>query len=623
MGVIGTGSITLYDANDAPVAILSNDAHPVPSNADGSSPVLTGAVSTLSVLFGLEDISSLYSVTATPSSGITGSLATRTYTVSGMTVDAGYVDFTATRTGFPTLTKRFSLSKMKQGPQGPQGIQGIQGTQGVAGTSQYFHVRYSASPDGTGFNTTPNTYIGTAVTTSPTAPTLKTDYTWSQFKGDQGSQGIQGPSGANGITYYLHIAYANSADGVSGFSTSVSTGKTYLGQCVDTNAADPETPASYSWTLIQGAQGPQGPAGANGQDSPRCLGLYAYSSRGTITGMIAGDLAVLYSATAGERGIYAYVSSTWTKQTSPTPDQVTRCFLYILDAVRQGYGTSADYAPGSVSFETLLVGFLFALNIVASGSITGAVLQTADKRARMTANVASQDSDGLNISSGDLDAPAAGNIRALLGKTRTTEPGLKHYRYTGTIWQWMSEFVSFVESGFVHSDWSATGDGGTTKGMISLIQDASRFSAILTGLNRLAPSGDGDNTDLGESTRKFRNLYLSGVAYPARMDCYAIDDDSAPLGTKSTTAVTGITFTVYKPILCILSSPSVDYTAYILARYNSSYYTYAMSPSGANQMVIVMLLPGNYKLYTNTSGQAATLRCLGVYGANSASTFWS
>jgi hypothetical protein len=70
--------------------------------------------------------------------------------------------------------------------------------------------------------------------------------------------------------------------------------------------------------------------------------------------------------------------------------------------------------------------------------------------------------------------------------------------------------VSFVDSGYVHSDWSATGDGGTTRGMISLIQDVSRFSAILSGLNRIAPSGTADNTDLGESTRKFRDLYLSG-----------------------------------------------------------------------------------------------------------------
>jgi len=116
MSVIGVGQITLFDQNDSPVATLSNEAHPVPSNSDGSSPNLTGASSIFSIMLAGVDITNLYSVTASPSSGVTGSLSTYTYTVSGMTVDAGYVDFTAIRPGFATLTKRFSLSKMKAGP---------------------------------------------------------------------------------------------------------------------------------------------------------------------------------------------------------------------------------------------------------------------------------------------------------------------------------------------------------------------------------------------------------------------------------------------------------------------------------------------------------------------------
>jgi hypothetical protein len=115
MGTIGTGQITLYDQNESPVAVLSNDVAAVPSEADGSSPNLAGAVATLSVMLGTTDVTNLYAVSATPSSGITGSFASMTYTVTGMTVDAGYVDFTAVRAGWPTLTKRFSLAKTKSG----------------------------------------------------------------------------------------------------------------------------------------------------------------------------------------------------------------------------------------------------------------------------------------------------------------------------------------------------------------------------------------------------------------------------------------------------------------------------------------------------------------------------
>jgi len=98
------------------------------------------------------------------------------------------------------------------GPQGPQGAQGIQGVQGIAGTSSYFHVRYSANANGNPMTTTPDTYIGTAVTNSPTAPSDYSEYVWSQFEGSQGPQGlqgIQGPKGHNGLTSYLHIKYSD------------------------------------------------------------------------------------------------------------------------------------------------------------------------------------------------------------------------------------------------------------------------------------------------------------------------------------------------------------------------------------------------------------------------------
>ena len=56
----------------------------------------------------------------------------------------------------------------------------------------------------------------------------------------------------DGKTYYLHIAYANSANGETGFSVSDSAGKLYIGQYTDTTAADSTDPSKYSWTLIKG-----------------------------------------------------------------------------------------------------------------------------------------------------------------------------------------------------------------------------------------------------------------------------------------------------------------------------------------------------------------------------------
>jgi len=86
--------------------------------------------------------------------------------------------------------------------------------------------------------------------------------------------------------------------------------------------------------------------------------------------MNAGDLVVLYSYIQSERGIYAYVSGAWIKQTTPTQDQIMRCMVGVLDAVRSGYGQSAHYiGTGATSFETLLVNFIYAQYAMITGSI--------------------------------------------------------------------------------------------------------------------------------------------------------------------------------------------------------------------------------------------------------------
>lgn len=171
-----------------------------------------------------------------------------------------------------------------QGPQGKQGVQGIQGPQGIKGAdgkngaSSYFHVAYANSADGkTSFSVSDpsnRAYIGTYVDTNPTDSTDTTKYTWQLVKGAQGAkgdQGIKGIDGTNGKTSYLHIAYANSADGKTGFDVSNSSGKLYIGQYTDFTSGDSTNPASYSWTKIkgeqgvQGATGPQGPQGKQGK----------------------------------------------------------------------------------------------------------------------------------------------------------------------------------------------------------------------------------------------------------------------------------------------------------------------------------------------------------------------
>ena len=70
------------------------------------------------------------------------------------------------------------------------------------------------------------------------------------LQGPKGDQGIPGKTGSDGRTPYLHRAWANSADGRDGFSTTDSTNKRYLGTYTDFTEADSQNPAQYKWTAL-------------------------------------------------------------------------------------------------------------------------------------------------------------------------------------------------------------------------------------------------------------------------------------------------------------------------------------------------------------------------------------
>ena len=72
------------------------------------------------------------------------------------------------------------------------------------------------------------------------------------LQGPKGDQGIPGKTGADGRASYLHRAWANSADGRDGFSTSDSSNKRYIGTLTDFTAAHSQDPTQYNWTALFG-----------------------------------------------------------------------------------------------------------------------------------------------------------------------------------------------------------------------------------------------------------------------------------------------------------------------------------------------------------------------------------
>ena len=147
-----------------------------------------------------------------------------------------------------------------QGLQGAKGDQGIPGTKGADGRTQYTHIAYADTISGSGFSQTNSdkAYVGVYVDFNPTDSRNPTDYRWTKWRGPDGKngkdgpQGIPGKPGADGRTPYIHRAWANSADGRDGFSTSDSTNKRYLGTLTDFTETDSQDPARYKWTALFG-----------------------------------------------------------------------------------------------------------------------------------------------------------------------------------------------------------------------------------------------------------------------------------------------------------------------------------------------------------------------------------
>lgn len=369
---------------------LSNEYQGISVDSDGNYGTFPGNVSTQAVvMYGTQDITSDCKFTIIKSDSVTGSWnnATKTYTVTALSADDGWVDIKATYISVLSVVKRFSLAKIYAGkngtngvdglqgpkgdqgipgPQGPRGEQGIPGTPGVDGETPYLHIKYAPveNPTSGQMTKTPDIYIGTYTdylqddSTDPaaytwakfrgddgqpgkngytwikyasmpngedmsdnpdTVPWIDTDgnticdtvgnpiylepeyvayigiannketptesddpadYTWTRYKGadgENGSDGKDGADGKDGKTSYTHIAYANSADGKTDFSVSDSN-REYIGMYADFTEQDSTNPDDYAWTLVKGANGSQGIPGKAGADGKTPYFHIAYAN---------------------------------------------------------------------------------------------------------------------------------------------------------------------------------------------------------------------------------------------------------------------------------------------------------------------------------------------------------
>lgn len=97
--------------------LLSNEFQGIPTDSSGKYTTFPTCKTTVTVLYGVENVTAQSNISFSVENGISGSASGATYTVSGLSVDSGTITATATYNGM-TAKKEFVVVKQKQGDTG-------------------------------------------------------------------------------------------------------------------------------------------------------------------------------------------------------------------------------------------------------------------------------------------------------------------------------------------------------------------------------------------------------------------------------------------------------------------------------------------------------------------------
>lgn len=203
--------------------LLSNEYQGIVTDANGN---IVGdfpnCQTTITIMSGNDDVTSEATIQPTLKKGLTGEwdAETFTYTVTGLTEDNCYIEFTALYND-STVKRRFTVCKQRYGKDGENavspvvsvekkdgktiisitdktgthtqevldGANGTPGPKGEDGKTSYFHVKYS---DDGGMTFTDNAgekagaYIGTYTDHIKADSNIVSDYTWVKIEGEDG-----------------------------------------------------------------------------------------------------------------------------------------------------------------------------------------------------------------------------------------------------------------------------------------------------------------------------------------------------------------------------------------------------------------------------------------------------
>lgn len=273
--------------------LLSNEYQGIVTDANGN---IVGdfpnCQTTITIMSGNDDVTADAVIKPTLRKGLNGEWdeTTFTYTVTGLTEDNCYIEFTALYND-STVKRRFTVCKQRYGKDGENAVSPVVSVEKKDGKT------IISITDKTGTHT--------------------------QEVLD-GANGTPGTNGVNGKTTYFHVKYSN--DGGKTFtSNSGETVGAYIGTCTDYNAADPTSVGSYIWAKIKGDDGRDGTNGTNGKD-----------------GKGISKIQTFYQANNSTSGIYTYTSG-WS-ETFTAPSSNSR-YLWTYQKTTYTDGSTETTTP--------------------------------------------------------------------------------------------------------------------------------------------------------------------------------------------------------------------------------------------------------------------------------------
>lgn len=273
--------------------LLSNEYQGIATDSDGNVVGdFPNCQTTITIMSGNNDVTAEATIQPTLRKGVIGEwdAETFTYTVTGLTEDNCYIEFTALYND-STVKRRFTVCKQRYGKDGENAVSPVVSVEKKDGKT------IISITDKTGTHT--------------------------QEVLD-GVNGTPGTNGVNGKTTYFHVKYSN--DGGKTFtSNSGETVGAYIGTCTDYNVSDPTSVGSYIWAKIKGDDGKDGTNGTNGKD-----------------GKGISKIQTFYQANNSTYGIYTYTSG-WS-ETFTAPSSNSR-YLWTYQKTTYTDGSTETTTP--------------------------------------------------------------------------------------------------------------------------------------------------------------------------------------------------------------------------------------------------------------------------------------